>query len=280
MLNKIEEHKTFDGIQYVFEHASIVNQCNMRFALFLPPQAEQYAVPALYWLSGLTCTEQNFIIKSGAQRIAAKLGIALIVPDTSPPALGIPGEKESEHIGVGAGFYMDATKAPWKAHYQMYSYVTKELPQLIKDNFSVDTTRSSIAGHSMGGHGALMIALRNPNDYRSVSALAPICSVMNSSNGLNALQTYLGDHPDAWKEYDVCELIKSHPWKGPMLLVDQGTADSALANLRPEALEKACVENQTPLELRYQDGYDHGYYFVASFIEDHLRFHAKHLFSL
>lgn len=278
-LIQIEAHKSFEGTQYVFEHHSHTNQCVMRFGLFLPPTINHTTVPALYWLSGLTCTEQNFIIKAGAQRIAADLGIALIIPDTSPPRLGLPNESVDEGIGVGAGFYINATEAPWKQHYQMYSYIVDELPSLIREHFpKIDTHRSSIFGHSMGGHGALMIALRNPGKYQSVSALAPICSIMHSPRGLNALKTYLGDTPEEWKQYDVCELLRTSPWKGPAILVDQGTADTAITSLNPERLEKTCQQTQTPLMLRYQADYDHSYYFVATFIEDHLRFHARFLF--
>lgn len=275
---QIEAHKIFNGMQYTFEHLSTVNQCKMRFGLFLPPSMKAKKIPVLYWLSGLTCTEQNFMIKAGAQRIAAELGLALVIPDTSPPTLGLPNETTDEGIGVGAGFYLNATQAPWKQHYQMYSYIVDELPQLLKTHFTnIDIDCSSITGHSMGGHGALMIALRNPNKYLSVSALAPICSVIRSPRGLNALKTYLGNDHQAWKQYDVCELIHEHPWQGPSILVDQGTADAALKSLNPDYLIQACKETNTPLQLRYQPNYDHGYYFVATFIEDHLRFHAQHL---
>jgi S-formylglutathione hydrolase len=250
----------------------------MRFGVFLPPQAEARPVPLLYWLSGLTCTEENFIVKAGAQRVAAELGLALVVPDTSPRGLKIPGEDESYDFGTGAGFYVDATQAPWSRGYRMYSYVTKELPALIASSFPVDGEKAGIFGHSMGGHGALTIALKNPGQYKSVSAFAPISSPMRCPWGEKALTGYLGADRAAWREYDATALLEERGWKGPALLVDQGTEDQFLeSQLKPELLEQACRRAGVPLELRLQAGYDHSYFFIASFIEDHLRFHARKL---
>jgi S-formylglutathione hydrolase len=250
----------------------------MRFGVFLPPQAEAGAVPALYWLSGLTCTEENFIVKAGAQRVAAELGLALVVPDTSPRGLKIPGDGESYDFGLGAGFYVDATQAPWSRGYRMYSYVAKELPALIESSFPVDPKRSAIFGHSMGGHGALTVALKNPQQYKSVSAFAPISSPMRCPWGEKALTGYLGSDRAAWREYDSTALIEARGWRGPPLLVDQGASDQFLeSQLKPELLEEACARAKVPLELRRQAGYDHSYFFIATFIEDHLRFHARNL---
>ena len=250
----------------------------MRFGVFLPPQVEAHPVPVLYWLSGLTCTEENFIVKAGAQRLAAELGLAIVVPDTSPRGLKIPGEGESYDFGLGAGFYVDATQAPWSRGYRMYSYVAKELPRLIESEFPVDPARTGIFGHSMGGHGALTIALKNPDTYKSVSAFAPICSTMRCPWGEKALTGYLGGDRALWREYDASALVESRGWKGPPLLVDQGTNDQFLeSQLKPELLEEACRRAGAPLDLRLQEGYDHSYFFIASFIEDHLRFHAGNL---
>jgi S-formylglutathione hydrolase len=250
----------------------------MRFGVFLPPQAEAQAVPVLYWLSGLTCTEENFIVKAGAQRVAAQLGLALVVPDTSPRGLNIPGEDESYDFGTGAGFYVDATQAPWARGYRMYSYATTELPRLVESAFPVDPARVGILGHSMGGHGALTIALKNPAYYRSVSAFAPISSAMRSPWGEKALTGYLGADRTGWREYDATALLEERGWRGPPLLVDQGTNDPFLeSQLKPELLTEACRRSGVPLDLRLQAGYDHSYFFIASFIEDHLRFHARNL---
>jgi S-formylglutathione hydrolase len=250
----------------------------MRFGVFLPPQAEARPVPLLYWLSGLTCTEENFIVKAGAQRVAAELGLALVVPDTSPRGLKIPGEDENYDFGTGAGFYVDATQAPWSRGYRMYSYVTKELPALIASSFPVDGEKAGIFGHSMGGHGALTIALKNPEYYKSVSAFAPISSPMRCPWGEKALTGYLGQDRAAWREYDATALLEERGWRGPPLLVDQGTSDQFLeSQLKPELLQQACRRSGVPLELRLQAGYDHSYFFIASFIEDHLRFHARNL---
>jgi len=250
----------------------------MRFGVFLPPQAEARALPVLYWLSGLTCTEENFIVKAGAQRVAAELGLAIVVPDTSPRGLKIPGEAESYDFGLGAGFYVDATQAPWSRGYRMYSYVASELPGLVAAEFPVDPARAGIFGHSMGGHGALTVALKNPERYKSVSAFAPISSPMRCPWGEKALAGYLGPGRDAWREYDSTALIEERGWRGPALLVDQGTSDPFLeSQLKPQLLEEACRRAGVALDLRLREGYDHSYFFIATFIEEHLRFHARNL---
>jgi S-formylglutathione hydrolase len=250
----------------------------MRFGVFLPPQAEARAVPVLYWLSGLTGTEENFIVKAGAQRAAAELGLAVVAPDTSPRGLKIPGEADSYDFGLGAGFYVDATQAPWSRGYRMYSYVAKELPRLIESSFPVNPKKVGIFGHSMGGHGALTIALKNPDYYKSVSAFAPISSPMRCPWGEKALGGYLGAERAAWREYDSTALIEERGWRGPPLLVDQGTADQFLEReLKPALLEQACEQAGVALELRLREGYDHSYFFIATFIDEHLRFHARNL---
>jgi S-formylglutathione hydrolase len=271
----VSDSRCFGGVQGIYRHESATLGCAMRFALFRPPGDAGARPPVLYWLSGLTCTEENFTVKAGAQRVAAELGLALVVPDTSPRGLGIPGEAESWDFGLGAGFYVDATQAPWSRGYRMYSYVTRELPEVVASHFAVDTTRCGISGHSMGGHGALTIALRNPQVYASVSAFAPIASPMRCPWGEKALSRYLGDDRAAWREHDTTELIASRGWSGPPILVDQGTADSFLdSQLKPGLLREAFERAGVPLELRMQEGYDHSYYFIATFIADHLRYHA------
>jgi len=278
MFETISESRCFGGVQGVYRHDSALLGCSMRFAFFRPPQALEARVPVLYWLSGLTCTEENFITKAGAQRVAAELGLAIVAPDTSPRGLGIPGEAESWDFGLGAGFYVDATQPPWSHGYRMYSYVTRELPELVGAHFPVDAARTGILGHSMGGHGALTIALRNPRTYSSVSALAPIASPMRCPWGEKALSRYLGTDREAWREYDTTELVRSRGWSGPPVLVDQGTRDPFIeSQLKPQLLRDAFDAARVPLQLRLQDGYDHSYYFIATFIGDHLRFHASHL---
>jgi len=277
-ITSVSRNKCFGGVQGVYSHESRETACVMRFGVFLPAHAEAQAVPVLYWLSGLTCTEENFIVKAGAQRVAAELGLALVVPDTSPRGLKIPGEDESYDFGLGAGFYVDAVQPPWSRGYRMYSYVAKELPRLIESEFPVDPARTGIFGHSMGGHGALTIALKNPDTYKSVSAFAPICSAMRCPWGEKALTGYLGADRALWRDYDASALIESRGWKGPALLVDQGTSDQFLeSHLKPDLLKEACSRSGVPLDLRLQAGYDHSYFFIASFIEDHLRFHARNL---
>jgi len=265
-------------MQGTYSHESTTTGCTMRFGVYLPPQAEARQVPLLYWLSGLTCTEENFVVKAGAQRIAAELGIALVVPDTSPRGLDIPGEAANYDFGLGAGFYVDATVAPWSQGYRMYSYVVEELRDVVTAGFPLDPSRAGVFGHSMGGHGALTIALKNPQLYKSVSAFAPICSPMRCPWGEKALSGYLGLDRASWREYDATALIEDRGWRGPPLLVDQGTKDAFLdSQLKPELLRAACIEHGVPLELRMQGGYDHSYFFISSFVEDHLRFHARHL---
>lgn len=277
---RLSRHGAFGGSVEFCRHAAAATGCDMRFAVFLPPQAERRRVPLLWYLAGLTCTEETFMIKAGAQRIAAELGIALVAPDTSPRNVPLPGDSDSWDFGVGAGFYLDATREPWSRHYRMYTYVTSELPALIEANFPVDPRRQGIFGHSMGGHGALTIALKNPGRYRSVSAFAPIAAPMQCPWGQKALAGYLGDDREAWRAHDASELIRSLPAVDgrPPLLVDQGLADPFLEQqLLPDRLEQACAETGYPLTLRRHPGYDHGYYFISTFIEDHLRHHARAL---
>jgi S-formylglutathione hydrolase len=275
-ITALSQNRCFGGVQGTYAHESTETGCTMRFGVFLPPQAQKGPVPSLYWLSGLTCTEENFIVKAGAQRVAAELGLAIVVPDTSPRALNLPGEAESYDFGLGAGFYVDATEEPWVRGYRMYSYVTRELPTTVAASFPIDPSRAGIFGHSMGGHGALTIALKNPDAYRSVSAFAPICSPMRCPWGKKALAGYLGGDRRRWRDYDTTALLEDRGWSGPPLLVDQGTKDPFLDNqLKPDLLKETCVQRNIPLELRMQEGYDHSYFFIASFIEDHLRFHAR-----
>lgn len=275
---KIEsEFKCFGGRQLRFSHESKACNCRMKFSLYLPPQAEHADVPLLIWLSGLSCSDQNFMLKAGAQYHAAHHGVALLAPDTSPRGAHIPGDPDQAwDFGLGAGFYLDAVEEPWKQYYQMNSYVGDELPQLLaKSDLRIDWNRQSIFGHSMGGHGALIQALNNPSKYCSVSAFAPICSPMNCPWGIKAFNHYLGDNKTLWQQYDSCALIKKRAYDKP-LLIDQGTADSFLqAQLKPELLQKACKDRGVELHLRLQAGYDHSYFFIATFIEDHINFHAK-----
>jgi S-formylglutathione hydrolase len=274
----ISRSRCFGGTQGVYAHESTETKCTMRFGLYLPPAAENGTVPLLYWLSGLTCTEENFITKAGAQRVASELGLAIAVPDTSPRGVEIPGDSESYDFGQGAGFYVDATEAPWAANYRMYSYVSRELPRLLASAFPVDSVRVAICGHSMGGHGALTIALKNPARYKSVSAFSPICSAARCPWGEKAFSRYLGADRSSWRDCDAAALVEAHGWSGPPILVDQGTADPLLEQqLKPALLEEACARAGVPLRVRLQEGYDHSYYFIATFIEDHLRFHAGHL---
>ena len=278
MITTISTNLCFGGVQGVYRHESTETGSSMRFAVFLPPQAKNGPVPALFWLSGLTCTEENFIFKAGAQRVAAQLGLALVCPDTSPRGLNLPGETDSYDFGAGAGFYVDASEAPWSQGYRMYSYVTQELPDLVAGGFPLDPARLGISGHSMGGHGALTIALKNPELFKSVSALAPICAPSRCPWGEKALTGYLGAERQKWREYDATSLIEDRGWQGPAILVDQGSADQFLeVQLKPDLLRQACAQAGVALNLRMQPGYDHSYYFIASFIEDHLRFHAAKL---
>jgi len=275
-IERVSESRCFDGRQIVYKHASAACACTMRFAVYLPPQAERGPVPALYWLSGLTCTEENFSVKAGAQRYAAELGLALIIPDTSPRGVNIPGEDTQMDVGTGAGFYVNATEAPWAPHYRMYDYIRDELPAVVNANLPVDPARKSISGHSMGGHGALLIGVGNPQSYRSVSAFAPIAAASQAAWGQHALTAYLGPDRERWLAYDAAALIRSRPSQHE-LLVDQGMADPYLDQLKPDELKNACRHSGQRLTYRERAGYDHGYYFVGTFIADHLRFHAQAL---
>lgn len=277
-IRSIEMHRCFDGTQAVYAHWSEATDSEMRFAIYLPPAAEHKKVPVLFWLSGLTCTEQNFITKAGAQRIASQLGLAIVTPDTSPRGLNLKDHTQRDNFGEGAGFYLDATESPWSAHYRMYTYVHKELPRLISNNFPIDTNRCGIFGHSMGGHGALTIGLKNPGLFRSLSAFAPICAPIKAPWGINAFSGYLGDNQKNWLQYDACELLKMNPWPHGEILIDQGLADPFLEEqLKPEAFATACSAVNVPLKLRMHEHYGHNYYFIATFIEDHLQFHAQRL---
>ena len=277
-LNNISANKTFGGWQKQYTHHSATLNCDMRFAIFLPPQiATGEKVPVLYWLSGLTCTDENFMQKAGAHRIAAELGVAIVAPDTSPRGEGVPDDAEGAYdFGLGAGFYVNATETPWNRHYQMYDYITQELPALIEEHFPVSDKRA-ISGHSMGGHGALMISLRNPERYVSASAFSPIMNPMQCPWGQKAFTGYLGTNESTWRAYDSSELMRTATQSMPTL-VDQGTQDNFLVEqLKTDTLVAAAKESNYPLEVRMQEGYDHSYYFMATFIEDHLRFHAQHL---
>jgi S-formylglutathione hydrolase len=252
----------------------------MRFAVYLPPQAERRRVPVLWYLAGLTCSEETFMIKAGAQRVAAELGLALVAPDTSPRGVPLAGDSDAWDFGVAAGFYLDATEEPWARYYRMYSYLTRELAALVEANFPVDPKRQGIFGHSMGGHGALTIGLKHPERYKSISAFAPISAPMHCPWGQKAFAGYLGTDRERWRQYDACELIRALPTVSgrPPILVDQGLADQFLeSQLLPERLEQACKDAGYPLTMRRQPGYDHGYYFISTFIEDHLRHHARAL---
>ncbi len=275
--NLVSQNRCFGGTVDFYSHDSQTCNGEMRFSVYLPPQATSKPVPVLYFLSGLTCTEENFMVKAGAQQFAAKYGLMLVAPDTSPRNTGIEGENNDWDFGTGAGFYVDATVDPWRSHYQMYSYVVHELPALIAEHFPVQPERQGIFGHSMGGHGALVCALRNRDRYRSVSAFAPIAAPMSCAWGQKAFTNYLGSDQENWRAYDASVLIQQSSYNRP-ILIDQGTADPYLAEqLLPEVFEQACTAAGVPLTLRFQQGYNHGYYFIATFIEDHIRHHAAAL---
>ena len=277
-LDVVSQSRCFDGIQFTYRHRSSETATEMRFAAFIPPQADQRPVPIVWYLSGLTCTEENFTVKAGAQRIAAELGLLLIAPDTSPRGDGVPGDPAGSYdFGLGAGFYVDAMQEPWSRNYRMATYIERELPTLVKSELPADMTRQSIMGHSMGGHGALTIALRNQDRYASVSAFSPICSPMNCPWGEKALSGYLGGNKERWRRYDACALLEDGAGLRE-LLVDQGDADQFLeTQLKPQLLERACAKAGVPLRLRMHEGYDHSYFFISTFIEDHLRWHAQPL---
>ena len=276
-MQTVSSHRCYNGIQTFYAHESRECRTEMRFSVFAPPQTTERAVPVLYYLAGLTCTEETFMIKAGAQRVAAELGLMLVAPDTSPRKARVPGDDASWDFGLGAGFYVDATQSPWSQNYRMYSYVTRELPELVRALGNTRDDRQSIFGHSMGGHGALVCALRNRDRYRSVSAFAPIAAPSQCPWGDKAFTGYLGTNRSAWSDYDASTLVAGERYPDT-ILIDQGTADQFLADqLLPERFAEACRASGTSLELRYRDGYDHGYYFIATFMEEHLRFHAERL---
>lgn len=278
MFELISEHACFGGLQRFYTHPSSEIGLPMRFSVFLPPQARTNKVSALFFLAGLTCTEETFMIKAGAQRVAAELGVMLIAPDTSPRGADIAGESDSWDFGAGAGFYVDATRLPWNKRYRMYSYVL-ELYRLVVQNLPAEAARIGIFGHSMGGHGALVLALRNRDLFRSVSAFAPVCAPSLSPWGAKAFSAYLGDDRQDWRRYDASALMETlhNPFPGG-ILIDQGLADKFLPDqLFPDVFEQACKQAQQGLELRRQANYDHGYYFISTFVADHIRFHAARL---
>lgn len=267
--------KFFGGTQGVYKHASETTKCDMEFSVFTPPGDGPFSV--VWYLSGLTCTQENATTKAGFQRVAAELGLMIVCPDTSPRGDGVP-DDEAYDFGQGAGFYVNATEAPWAEHFHMYDYVVNELPDVIAANFPADMTRQSITGHSMGGHGALTIAFKNPDRFKSVSAFSPIVSSMNCPWGEKALGGYLGDNKSGWAAHDACALVASAAGQYDDILIDQGTADNFLeGQLKPELLQEACAAAGQKLSLRMQEDYDHSYNFIATFIEDHLRFHAARL---
>ncbi len=275
-LREISRSRLHGGWQIRFQHHSASLNCDMIFSVFLPPQAETARVPVLYWLSGLTCTDENFAQKAGAQRLASELGLAIVCPDTSPRGTSLPGEHDDWDFGSGAGFYINSTQAPWSDHYQMFDYVDRELPALVQAELPV-TDKRSVSGHSMGGHGALMCALKDPHSWQSVSAFAPICHPSESPWGVKAFSRYLGEDRNAWRDWDATQLVCS-VGKQLHILIDQGSDDVFLGEeLKPGNLEQACICTHHPLQVRMQKGYDHSYYFIASFIDDHLRYHAKAL---
>lgn len=273
----LSEHGAFGGKVGFYRHRSAVNQCDMQFSVFVPPQASNGPVPVLYYLAGLTCTEETFMTKAGAQRAAAELGLMLVAPDTSPRGDDVPDDPDGAYdFGLGAGFYLNATESPWRTHYQMYDYITSELPSLLMTAFPADKNRQGITGHSMGGHGALTIGLKNPDLYRSISAFAPICSPITCPWGQKALANYVGVDQANWREYDATELVEivaTTPQR--KILIDQGLADQFLEQeLQPHFFEAACAERGVDVDVRRHEGYDHGYYFISTFMEDHLRHHA------
>jgi len=277
-MEQVSENRCFGGRQIRYAHKSATLGCDMHFSVYLPPQAEKGEVPVLYWLSGLTCTDENFVTKAGAQRYAAEHGIAIVAPDTSPRGDGVPDDPDGAYdFGLGAGFYVNATQAPWDRHYRMYDYIVTELPDVVAGNCPVDSSRVAISGHSMGGHGALTIALKNPGRFQSVSAFAPICSPLNCPWGEKALGGYLGPDRADWGAYDTPALMARATERLPVL-VDQGDADDFLREqLKPELLQQASAAADYPVTLRLQAGYDHSYFFIASFIGEHVAFHGANL---
>ena len=285
-LEQIGSNQSFGGRQLRYRHPSTTLNCDMTFSIYLPPQADKGPVPVLYWLSGLTCTDENFVTKAGAQQHAAAHGIAIVCPDTSPRGEDVPDDAEGAYdFGLGAGFYVNATESPWANHYKMYDYIVDELPALINDQFPINGSKMSVSGHSMGGHGALTIALKNPERYSSVSAFSPICAPIQCPWGQKALGQYIGgnatDNNGHWAEYDTVELVKmsSKSTKGSLpVLIDQGEADNFLAEqLNTQLLIDTAAVAAFPMRIRLQSEYDHSYFFIASFIEEHLSFHAEKL---
>jgi S-formylglutathione hydrolase len=280
-VEQVSTSTIFGGQQLRFKHNSSVLGCEMNFSVYMPPQAKHAKVPVIYWLSGLTCNDENFVQKAGAQQYAAEYGVAIVCPDTSPRGDDVPDDAEKAwDFGIAAGFYVNATQEPWSKHYHMYDYITQELPGVIDaSDLAVDVDNAAIMGHSMGGHGALTIALKNPGKYKSVSAFAPICSPLNCPWGEKALGNYIGDNKADWEQYDACALISKAKEK-LHILVDQGQADGFLTEqLKPELLQQACLDAKHPLTLRLQAGYDHSYFFIATFIEDHIAHHAEALWG-
>lgn len=276
-MEMLEEHRCFEGWQQRWRHDSSTLNCPMTFSIFLPPPRDHTPPPVLYWLSGLTCNDENFTTKAGAQRVAAELGIVLVMPDTSPRGEKVAND-DGYDLGQGAGFYLNSTQPPWATHYRMYDYLRDELPALVQSQFNV-SDRCAISGHSMGGHGALIMALKNPGKYTSVSAFAPIVNPCSVPWGIKAFSSYLGEDKNAWLEWDSCALMyASNAQDAIPTLIDQGDNDQFLADqLQPAVLAEAARQKAWPMTLRIQPGYDHSYYFIASFIEDHLRFHAQYL---
>lgn len=273
----VSETKSHGGTQGVYTHSSTSCQCDMTFAAYVPAAGNETTLPVLWYLSGLTCTHANVMEKGEYRRLAEELGLIVICPDTSPRGDAIADEPDNWQLGTGAGFYVDATQAPWSANYRMYSYVTEELPALVAEQFPADMSRQSIFGHSMGGHGALTVALKNPGRFKSCSAFAPIVNPMTADWSAGALETYLGPDRAAWRAYDACALIEDGA-RFPELLADQGSSDGFLdSGLRPWLLEEACKKAGIPLTLRMQEGYDHSYFFISSFMDDHMRWHAARL---
>jgi len=275
-MNIIQSNKIFNGNHHVCSHYSESTQCDMTFSVFVPEHQSSENLKTLIWLSGLTCSEENFRLKSGVQRIASELKMIIVSPDTSPRGEGVP-DNENYALGQAAGFYLDATEPPWNKHFNMYTYITKDLLEIIGNNFPIDTDKTGIFGHSMGGHGALTIAIKNPDLFKSVSAFAPICSPTKVGWGENAFAIYLGDQQSKWLEYDATELILNRGWHSD-ILIDQGLDDEYLDQyLKPGLLQEACKQKNIPMQLRQHEGYDHSYFFIASFIEDHLRWHDERL---
>jgi S-formylglutathione hydrolase len=276
-LETLAEHACFGGVQGFYRHRSQACAGPMRFGVFVPESARKRPSPTLFWLAGLTCTEETFAIKAGAQRVAAELGLVLVTPDTSPREPTLPGDREAWDLGQGAGFYVDATQAPWCAHYRMFSWVTEELPALVAARFPSDPARTGVSGHSMGGHGALIAALRRPDVFRSCSAFAPIAAAAECPWGHKALGSYLGADRAAWAAWDASALMRSHPYPRD-ILIDQGLADRFLTEqLQPERLEDAAAASGQRLRLRRHAGFDHGYYFIQTFVADHLEHHVRQL---